>query len=204
MHQQLMETWENHKADVLVGTQMIAKGMHIPNVTLVGVVLADVGLLMHDFRAAERTYQALRQVAGRTGRGDDSGKVIIQTYLTDHYAVQAAAELKGDSFYDRELTFRKAYRYPPLARLIRLVYTNSDPTSSRQESSRMALTFKRLARQWGMDRIDIIGPAPAYPPRNKQGWQWQLLLRGDNPHLLLNKIIMPPKWSIDVDPMTVN
>lgn len=204
VHQQLMETWANHEADILVGTQMIAKGMHIPNVTLVGIVLADVGLLINDFRAAERTYQALRQVAGRTGRGDDPGKVIIQTYLPDHYAVQAAADVGKDSFYDRELAFRKSYRYPPLVRLIRLVYTHANPTTSRQESSRMAMTFKRLARQWGMNRIDIIGPAPAYPPRNKRGWQWQLLLRGDNPHLLLNKVTIPPKWSIDVDPMTLS
>ena len=202
-HQQLMDQWAHGEADILVGTQMIAKGMHVPAVALVGVVLADVGLHVPDFRAAERTFQVLCQVAGRAGRGDDPGQVIVQSYVPDHYAVQAAAGQDHESFYTRELTFRRAHRYPPAGRLIRMLFTHTDAIASRREATRMAVLLKRSARQWDMGRVDVVGPAPAYPPRLRRGWRWQLLLRGDNPRLLLEKVTVPPNWMVDVDPMTV-
>ena len=202
-HQRLMEQWAGGEADILVGTQMIAKGMHVPAVALVGAVLADVGLHVPDFRAAERTFQVLCQVAGRTGRGNDPGRVIIQTFLPDHYAVRAAAGQDYESFYCQEMVFRNARRYPPAGRLIRLLFTHADAIASRREANRMAVLLRRAARQWDIRRVDVVGPAPAYPPRLRRGWRWQLLLRGDNPRLLLDKVATPPNWMVDVDPMTV-
>ena len=202
-HQGLMDLWEHGKADVLVGTQMIAKGLHIPAVTLVGVVLADVGLHVPDFRAAERAFQLLCQVAGRAGRGSDPGQVIVQTYLPDFYAVRTGAQQDYAAFYGRELAFRKARRYPPATRLIRLLFADTDATASRKEALRMAGTLKRAAYEWDMRKVDVIGPAPAYPPRLRGRWRWHLLLRGDTPRLLLDKVDVPPNWVVDVDPLTV-
>ena len=107
---------------MLVGTQMIAKGLDLPLVTLVGVVAADVGLYLPDFRSGERTFQLLTQVAGRAGRSARGGRVIIQTYQPEHYAIQAAAQHDYDAFYEREMTFRREHGYPPMRRLARLVY----------------------------------------------------------------------------------
>jgi primosomal protein N' (replication factor Y) len=182
---------------------MIAKGLHVPAVTLVGVVLADVGLHVPDFRAAERTFQLLCQVAGRAGRGPDPGLVIVQTYLPDYYAVRTAAQQDYATFYNRELAFRKAHRYPPATLLIRLLFAHNDPVASRKEAQRMAATLKRAAHEWDMRKVDVIGPAPAYPSRLRGRWRWRLLLRGDSPRLLLDKVAVPPNWVVDVDPLTV-
>ena len=202
-HERLMEQWASGEADILVGTQMIAKGMHVPAVGLVGAVLADVGLHVPEFRAAERTFQVLCQVAGRTGRGNDPGRVVIQTFMPDHYALRAAADQDYESFYRQEMAFRRAHRYPPMGRLIRLLFIHPDDGAGRREANRMAALLRRSARQWGIRRVDVIGPAPPYPPRSRRGWRWHLLLRGDHPRLLLDKVTVPPGWTVDVDPMTV-
>ncbi len=201
-HQALLEQFASGQANVLVGTQMIAKGLHVPTVTLVGAVLADIGLHVPDYRAAERTFQVLCQVAGRAGRGIAPGRVIVQTFLPDHYAIQTAAAQEYEAFYQRELSFRRAHRYPPLGQLIRLFFGHTDEAASRQEAHRMAATLKRLAREWGINRVDVIGPAPAYPARLRGVWRWHLLLRGNNPRLLLDKVTLPPNWVVDVDPVS--
>ena len=201
-HQELLDHFAGGRADVLVGTQMIAKGLHVPAVTLVGAVLADIGLHVPDYLAAERTFQVLCQVAGRAGRGTEPGRVIVQTFLPDNYAIQTAAGQEYDAFYQREIAFRRAHRYPPLGQLIRLFFGHTDEVASRREAHRMAATLKRLGREWGISRVDVIGPAPAYPARLRGVWRWHLLLRGSNPRLLLDKVTLPPNWVVDVDPVS--
>ena len=111
----ILSDFRGNAIDILVGTQMIAKGHDIPNVTLVGVVLADIGLSIPDFRAAERTFQLLTQAAGRAGRGDTPGRVVIQTLNPDHYAIRFAAAQDYEGFYQKEIEFRKWLRYPPFS-----------------------------------------------------------------------------------------
>jgi primosomal protein N' (replication factor Y) len=202
-HEELLARFAAGEADVLVGTQMIAKGLHLPSVTLVGVVLADIGLNVPDYRAAERTFQVICQVAGRAGRASELGRVVVQTYLPDHYAIQAAARQNYEAFYDQEMTFRRAHGNPPVSRLIRLLFSHTDAISSRREAQRLGTALKRTARQWGIGRVDVIGPAPAYPPRLRGVWRWHILLRGADPRSLLDKVTLPPYWTVDVDPVTV-
>ncbi len=201
-HQELLDRFASGDSDVLVGTQMIAKGLHVPAVTLVSAVLADVGLHVPDYRSGERTFQVLCQVAGRAGRGSEAGRVIIQTFVPDHYAIQAAAAQDYGEFYEKELHFRKAQRYPPLGKLIRLAFGHRNEATAQGEAQRMAASLKRAAREWGFSRTSIIGPAPAYPPRLRGIWRWHILLRADNPRLLLDKVRLPPNWRVDVDPVS--
>ena len=121
-HERVLSAFRKQQIDVLIGTQMIAKGLDFPDVTLVGVISADTGLFLPDFRAAERTFQLLYQVAGRAGRGEKPGTVVFQTLCPDNYAVAAAAAIDYEAFVQRELAFRRATRYPPYARLIRVLF----------------------------------------------------------------------------------
>jgi primosomal protein N' (replication factor Y) len=202
-HAELLDSFASGDAQVLVGTQMIAKGLHVPSVTLVGAVLADIGLHVPDFRAAERSFQVLCQVAGRAGRGTEPGRVIVQTYLPDYYAIQSAAGQDYNAFYEREMTYRRVQGDPPLGRLIRLAFGHRDESATRREAQRLAKLLEREARQWGMNRVDVIGPAPAHPARLRGIWRWQILLRGADPRLLLDKVEVPPNWVVDVDPVSV-
>jgi primosomal protein N' (replication factor Y) len=202
-HAELLDSFASGDAQVLVGTQMIAKGLHVPSVTLVGAVLADIGLHVPDFRAAERSFQVLCQVAGRAGRGTEPGRVIVQTYLPDYYAIQSAAAQDYNAFYEREMTYRRVQGDPPLGRLIRLAFGHRDESATRREAQRLARLLEREARQWGMNRVDVIGPAPAHPARLRGIWRWQILLRGADPRLLLDKVELPPNWVVDVDPVSV-
>jgi primosomal protein N' (replication factor Y) len=202
-HADLLDRFASGDAQVLVGTQMIAKGLHVPSVTLVGAVLADIGLHVPDFRAAERTFQVLCQVAGRAGRGSEPGLVVVQTYLPDHYAIQSAASQDYDAFYEREMAYRRVQSDPPLGRLIRLAFGHRDESASRREAQRLAKLLEREARQWGVSRVNVIGPAPAHPARLRGIWRWQILLRGADPRLLLDKVDLPPNWVVDVDPVSV-
>ena len=202
-HAALLERFESGEADVLVGTQMIAKGLDIPSVTLVGVVLADLGLHLPDFRAPERTFQLLTQVAGRAGRGSSPGDVVIQTYAPEHYAVAAAAAQDYDSFYLREMHYRRPQGNPPFGKLIRLVFAHGDERAARVEAQRLAAALRRAAREWDMSEVDVGGPAPAYPPRARGAWRWHVIVRGPEPRLLLDKIAVPAGWTVDVDPQSV-
>ena len=202
-HADLLERFTGGEADVLVGTQMIAKGLHVPAVTLVGVVLADIGLHVPDFRAAERIFQVLMQVAGRAGRGPEPGRVIVQTYVPEHFAITTAADQDYAAFYGQELRNRRAHGAPPIGRLIRLQFAHANESTAKREAQRLGATLKRLAHQWGITGVDVVGPAPAYPPRLRGAWRWHLLLRGTDPRLLLDKVEMPPNWVVDVDPAAV-
>ena len=203
-HERLLRSFAGGEADVLVGTQMVAKGLDIPSVDLVGVVLADIGIHMPDFRAPERTFQLLTQVAGRAGRGPQSGYAVIQTYLPDHYAVQAAAEQDYAAFYAIEMDHRRAQGNPPFSRLIRLRYDgHSDRRTALNEAQHLAGRLRRTAREWDMRGVDVIGPAPTYPPRIRNAWRWQLLIRTSEPRLLLDKVSIPSAWRVDVDPVNI-
>jgi primosomal protein N' (replication factor Y) (superfamily II helicase) len=202
-HADILNAFQSGEADILVGTQMIAKGLDLPSVTLVGVVLADLGLNLPDFRAPERTFQLLTQVAGRAGRGSTHGEVVIQSYQPDHYAIQAAALQDYPAFYQQEMQYRRDHGNPPLTRLVRLLFSHNHVDSARNESEHIARTLRQTASEWDMRDVDVVGPAPGYPPRLRGVWRWHVFIRAANPQLLLDKIELPPAWVVDVDPVNV-
>jgi primosomal protein N' (replication factor Y) len=202
-HESIMENFNRGEAQVLVGTQMIAKGLHFPNVTLVGVLCADIGLFLPDYRAGERVFQLLCQVAGRTGRGPLGGQVIIQTYSPQHYAVAAASAQDYEGFYQEEMTYREEQGLPPFGHLVHLVYLHISQDRCRQEALRFGGVLKRQRDAWGLTNIDILGPAPAYPPRLRGRYRWHVILRGQEPRSLLEKTPIARGWAVDVDPISV-
>jgi primosomal protein N' (replication factor Y) len=200
-HEAILQDFIDHKADVLVGTQMIAKGLDLPLVTLVGVLSADTGLFLPDFRAAERSFQILMQVAGRAGRSELGGQVIFQTYHPRHYAIVAASQHDYDAFYHTEMRFRQENGYPPYRRLTRLLYLDASRERCQQETARVAQALKRRAKDLGMDGFSIIGPAPAFFSRERGKHRWHIIFRAENPAALLAGVFLTPHWRIDVDPV---
>ncbi len=200
-HEELLRSFRSGDAQFLVGTQMIAKGLHFPQVTLVGVVSADVGVNVPDYRAGERTFQVLCQVAGRSGRGEVEGAVIIQTYQPENYAIQAAAQQDYPAFYEEEIAHRREQHNPPFTRLIRLAYAHTNNAQAEREAIRLEAELEEQRQSWGLTDVEVLGPTPAYPPRLKGHYRWQLILRGADPRGLLDKIDYPRDWAIDVDPV---
>jgi primosomal protein N' (replication factor Y) len=195
--------------DILVGTQMIAKGHDIPNVTLVGVISADIGLGMPDFRAAERTFQLLTQVAGRAGRGQLPGQVLVQTINPEHYAISHAAAQDFNAFYNQELHFRKAMRYPPFSALANVLVRSEKQEDALRMSSEIAHLLTPPP-----ENIKVLGPAEAPVPRLKNEYRYQLLIKAKDRRALnetlrqLRMHAIERKWSatalvIDVDPLTL-
>jgi primosomal protein N' (replication factor Y) len=184
--------------DVLVGTSLVAKGIDVPEVTLVGIVSADVALHLPDERAVERTYQLLVQAVGRAGRGERPGRAIIQTYQPEHPAIVAVAEQRAASFYDAELALRERFRSPPFGRLVKLVVALPDREAARAEAERLAAELRKRAAESG-GRLTVSGPAPAFVARRNGRWRFVLVLRGDDPVAALGHPLGPP-WSVDVDP----
>ena len=170
-HERVLSAFRKRHIDVLIGTQMIAKGLDFPDVTLVGVVSADTGLFVPDYRAAERTFQLLHQVAGRAGRGEKAGTVVIQTYCPDNYAVEAAANNDYDAFVQQELSFRKLTGYPPFARLLRVL------AEARQESEAQQLLQQAMGPLRSMPDVEVLGPAPAVVAKVKDLWRWHTLVK---------------------------
>jgi primosomal protein N' (replication factor Y) len=203
-HEQILARFAAHDADLLVGTQMIAKGLDLPLVTLVGVVAADVGLHLPHFRAAERTFQLLTQVAGRAGRSARGGRVVIQSYTPEHYAVQAAAQHDYHAFYRREIAFRREHEYPPIRRMARLVLWEKDAKKAQAGARRMAMTVRELLRDLRMEEdVRLLGPAPAFFSRTRGFYRWQLLISVADPPDLLRHLEIPFGWRVDVDPVSV-
>jgi primosomal protein N' (replication factor Y) len=200
-HREILDRFRDHKADILIGTQMITKGLDLPDVTLVGVVNADIGLNLPDFRAGERTFQLLSQVAGRAGRGPSGGQVIIQTYSPKHYAIQAAAGHDYKSFYDKEIYYRRQLHNPPFSQLANLVYTHTNDQRCRQEAERMKGLIIEEKDSKGIADLDIIGPAPAFMHRLRGKFRWQLILRGSELSSFLADMPLPRGWTIDIDPV---
>ncbi len=202
-HWRILEAFANHQADILIGTQMLAKGLDLPRVTLVGVVSADEGLFLPDFRAAERTFQVLTQVAGRAGRGLWGGRVIVQTYNPDHYAIRAAARHDYARFYRREMQFREQMHYPPVQRLVRLLYTHTQAHKARREAERLAADLRDHLLREGWDDVDVIGPAPCFYTRLRGQYRWHILLRGPDPITPLRGFPLPRGWRADVAPLNL-
>ena len=202
-HEDILRRFRERKADILIGTQMVAKGLDMPSVTLVGVILADISLNLPDFRAGERTFQLLSQVAGRAGRGPTGGRVIIQTYAPDNYAIQAAAGHDYRSFYDQEIGYRRELRYPPFTELARLVYIHTNDERCRREAERMKSALLEESRARGTAGVDIAGPGPAYIHRLRGRFRWQLILKGSNLTELLEPVAFPQGWTIDIDPVSL-
>ncbi len=200
-HEAILQDFIEHKADVLVGTQMIAKGLDLPLVTLVGVLSADTGLFLPDFRAAERSFQILMQVAGRAGRSERGGKVIFQTYHPQHYAIIAASKHDYDAFYHTEMRFRQEQGYPPYRRITRLIYLDTNRERCPQETARMATALKRRAQELGKADFGLIGPAPAFFSRERGKYRWHIIFRAEDPAALLAGAPLTPNWRIDVDPV---
>ena len=202
-HEDIMERFVRGEAQVLVGTQMVAKGLHVPNVTLVGVVLADIGLNLPDFRAGERAFQLMCQVAGRAGRGASPGRVVIQTYSPENYAVQAAAAQDYRLFYDQEVGFRRRLAVPPFGRLVHLVYLHTNPESCKREAMRMGRMLRHRIGSMGLTDVDVVGPAPGFPERVRGRYRWHVVLRGFDLHSFLEGVTVPQGWMVDVDPVSV-
>jgi len=202
-HEELLRNFREQKADVLIGTQMIAKGLDLPHVTLAGIISADTGLNFPDFRSSERTFQLLCQVAGRAGRGVKAGKVIIQTYSPDNYIIEAAAKHDYLGFYYKEIDYRRRYNYPPFSQLVRLVYSHTNEELCRHEAERVyRLILDEKARK-GMIDFNIIGPVPAFALRARGRYRWQLFLRGPDSTRMLSQLSLPRGWTIDVDPVGI-
>ncbi|MCY4367604.1 MAG: primosomal protein N' [Chloroflexi bacterium] len=190
------------EVQVLVGTQMVAKGLDLPNVTLVGVILADVGIYRPDFRAGERAFGLLCQVAGRAGRGARPGRVIIQTYNPDHYAVTAAANQDYASLARAEIITRRRQGNPPFNQLVRLLYQDSNPTTCQRQATVAARLMRERIRSQGLTDVSVLGPAPGIPPRIRGRYRWNVLLRGRNLHRFLEGLDLPARdATIDVDPV---
>jgi primosomal protein N' (replication factor Y) len=202
-HEDLLDRFIRHEADVMIGTQMIAKGLDLPLVTLVGVIAADTALHLPDFRAGERTFQLLTQVAGRAGRSERGGTAIFQTYSPDHYAVRAAARHDYELFYKKEIEYRRQLGYPPFSRLIKLTYPHKGEAKAKQEAERLAQALANKILRLGLPALDLIGPAPAFIPRLRGEYRWQIVIRGENPHRLIEDAILPLGWRVDVDPVSL-
>lgn len=202
-HEQILDQFIRGEADIMVGTQMIAKGLDLPRVTLVGVIAADTMVNLPDFRSGERTFQLLTQVAGRAGRSILGGKVIIQTYTPQHPAIQAAGRHDYETFYTQEMAFRREHWYPPFSRLVQLVYANASATAAQKEAERLhRLLTQRIARL-GLPEVNLIGPAPAFFARLRGKSRWQIIIRGKDPTALLRDIRLSPGWQVDVDPVSL-
>nr|MBA3534379.1 primosomal protein N' [Ardenticatenales bacterium] len=202
-HERLLTRFAGGQADILIGTQMIAKGLDLPLVTLVGVISADTALHLPDFRAGERTFQLLTQVAGRAGRGVLSGRVILQTYSPLHYAIQCASRHHYHDFYRYELAFRREHAYPPFSPLVKLVYSDASPRSAQEQAEQMALRLRVRCAQLGLPGTEVIGPAPSFFGKLRGKYRWQLLVRGAYARYLVREAPPGIGWEVDVDPGTV-
>ncbi len=204
-HADIMRRFANHEANVLIGTQMIAKGLDLPLVTLVGIVSADIGLYVPDFRAAEHTFQILAQVAGRAGRSARGGRVIVQTYNPEHYAIRAASQHDFPGFYARELAFRRQLDYPPFSRLVRLVYSHSNAGQAEAETRRVAAQLNQEIRRQRLTGLGLVGPAPCFITRLRGRYRWQIVVRGHSgdASAAVRELSLPLGWQIDVDPQNL-
>lgn len=198
-HEVILGHFAAQRANVLIGTQMIAKGLDLPMVTLVGVILADVGLNLPDYRAAERTFQILTQVAGRAGRSPLGGQALLQTFQPDHYVIQAAAQHSYREFYKRELAYRKRLGYPPYSRLVRLEYQHSDAKEAERAARKLAAEIRTWMASCNDNATEMVGPAPCFFQRLAGRYRWQIVLRGPNPLLLLKDRSLT-EWKTEVNP----
>jgi primosomal protein N' (replication factor Y) len=183
-HLQILKRLESGKIDILVGTQMIVKGHDFPNVTFVGVASADTSLHFPDFRSSERTFQLLTQVAGRAGRGEVFGEVVIQTFNPDHYSILRAKDHDFIGFYQEEIQFRKALEYPPFSRLINFRLVGNSEKRTKAMAEEMGEIGQSLLKKGYRKGIEILGPSTAPFAKMRGKFRWQMLAKGRSPQWL--------------------
>jgi len=200
---------KNREVDILLGTQMISKGLDFPLVTLVGIIMADISLNLPDFRAAERTFQLLTQVAGRSGRSDKAGEVIIQTYNPDHYAIVSASKQDYIQFASEELSYRKKLYYPPYYRLARILFQSPDSELLKNEMTEMQETIYQLRKQYPVPQLLLLGPSIAPFSKISSYYRYHLIFKATSVKILqgaikmFNSLYTCPhsiKKQIDIDP----
>ena len=212
-HIRLLEKFQNGDIDILVGTQMIAKGLDNPNVTLVGVISADASFNLPDFRASERGFQLLTQVAGRAGRGEFKGRVFFQTYNPDYYALESAKSQNYFDFYKQEIASREDFDYPPFSQIIRLILSSTNNFRAEKAAQEIALRLCTMIEKFGFgERLEVLGPTPCVIERINGYYRFQIIIKNkleDKGHQFvssfLNKITAPKdiKMTIDVDPLDI-
>ena len=212
-HIRLLEKFQKGDIDILVGTQMIAKGLDNPNVTLVGVISADASFNLPDFRASERGFQLLTQVAGRAGRGEFSGKVFFQTYNPDYYALASAKAQNYDEFYATEIIAREEFDYPPFSQIIRLILSGQNNFRAEKSAQEIALRMCTMVEKYGISEcLEVLGPTPCVIERINGMFRFQIIIKnkmGEKGHQFvssfLNRITMPKdvKLTVDVDPLDI-
>jgi primosomal protein N' (replication factor Y) len=200
-HEAIVGRLEAGEIDILVGTQMLAKGLDLPAMTVVGVVDADVGMSIPDYQAHQRAYQLLSQVAGRAGRRDREGFVYIQTYDPEAAPIVAAAAHDYRAFYEHEIAHRLRAGYPPFRRLARLVHRDRRHEEGLGEASRVAADLRAERDASGSSEPDVLGPTPAVIPRVRGEYRWQIVLRGRDPGALAQRVRLGRGWSVDIDPV---
>ena len=185
-HHHILERVATGEVDILLGTQMIAKGLDFPNVTVVGVVDADTGLHFPDFRAGERTFQLVAQVAGRAGRGPPGGRVFVQTRAPDHHAIRAAAAHSVAQFVAAELPLRAPPNppYPPGTGLVRFIVATEDHARTADLAEKVATWLRRASRERLDGMLTVLGPAPCPLMRIKGQWRWHVLTKSSEPRVL--------------------
>ncbi len=210
---QILKGLRDHEIDILIGTQMVAKGHDFPNITLVGIICADLSLNFPDFRAAELTFQLIAQVAGRAGRGTRPGRVILQTYNPEHFSIMTAQQQDFIAFYNQEIVFRKTFRYPPFSRMILFKISGKDPEKTKKYAQllgRRCAALKSKAPQFQKE-IEILGPIEAPLARIANRYRWQILIKSfevEPLHRFARSMLHQSKASdrdirmgIDVDPL---
>ena len=205
-HDMILTHFAAHRADVLIGTQMLAKGLDLPLVTLVGIVLADVGLYLPDPLAGERVFQVLTQVAGRAGRSERGGKVVLQTFDPGNQVIQSAARHDVNGFYQYELEQRRRLGYPPFARLVRLEFRHQDDTTARSEAQKLASKLGQLLVSGHWKQTTMIGPVPSFFAKIGGYYRWQIILRGLEPTSVLREASVERwlmDWRVEVDPISL-
>jgi primosomal protein N' (replication factor Y) len=207
-HYRIVKQMEEKKIDVLLGTQMVAKGHDFPEVTVAAVILADITLNLPDFRSGERAFQLFTQLAGRSGRGDVPGRALIQTYEPEHYVFEYVKNHDYKSFYECEIKLRKDLRYPPFSKLIRIILS----FKTKDAAGKIVKSISNRIKKIGVRDIELLGPAPAPIEKIRGRWRWHIIVKGVNSKTLrqtaahvLGKVgkIKEVKIDIDVDPINL-
>lgn len=212
-HIRLLEKFQRGDIDILVGTQMIAKGLDNPNVTLVGVISADASFNLPDFRSSERGFQLLTQVAGRAGRGEFTGRVFFQTYNPEFYALESAKSQNYREFYEKEIIAREEFDYPPYSKIVRLIISSINNFRAEKAAAEIALSMCTIIEKYGIsERLEVLGPTPCVIERINSYYRFQIIIKNKldvRGHQFiasfLSKITMPKdvKLAVDVDPLDI-
>ena len=176
-HEKIYNAFKAREADILIGAQMVSKGLDFPNVTLVGILAADMSLNLPDYRAAERSFQIITQVAGRAGRGDKEGEVIVQTYTPEHYSLQYAKKYDYENFYEKEFTIRAMMGYPPFGRILLINGSGKNEDELRKQMIYLGEKVKEKAEEFG--GLEVLGPTPCIIYRIKENYRWQIIIKGE-------------------------